>query len=61
MIPISTYFEDPEGVASLTYSLADTSADDKKVVTVYLTDEMGKPDIDPAGNDMFTNAMPTET
>ena len=61
VIPISTYFEDPEGVASLTYSLADRSADDKKVVTVYLTDELGKPGI-AIGNDMFAapNAMPTD-
>ena len=36
-IPISTYFEDPEGVASLTYSVADLSADDAKIATVILT------------------------
>jgi hypothetical protein len=60
VIPVSTYFEDPEGVVRLTYSVAELSADDKKVVSVYLTDEAGKPAI-ADDNDMFTgdNAMPT--
>ena len=40
VIPISTYFEDPEGVASLTYSVADLSADDAKIASVFLTDMM---------------------
>ena len=33
---VSTYFEDPEGVTELHYSLAELSADEKKVVDVYL-------------------------
>ena len=37
VIPISTYFEDPEGIASLTYSVAELSADDKKIANVFLT------------------------
>ena len=33
---VSTYFEDPEGVTDLHYSLGKLSADDMKVVSVYL-------------------------
>jgi hypothetical protein len=36
ILEVSKYFEDPEGVANLIYSLADLSDDDKKVVTVSL-------------------------
>jgi hypothetical protein len=35
-VEVSKYFEDPEGVVDLIYSLADLSDDDKKIVTVSL-------------------------
>ena len=35
---VSDYFEDPEGVLELIYSVADLSADDMSVVDVYLND-----------------------
>lgn len=36
VLEVSKYFEDPEGVTDLIYSLADLSDDDKKIVTVSL-------------------------
>ena len=56
ILEVSKYFEDPEGVANLIYSLADLSDDDEKVVKVSLaaTQAMDNPnspngDIDDAG------------
>ncbi|MDE0447936.1 MAG: collagen-like protein [Spirochaetaceae bacterium] len=37
-LTVSNYFEDPEGVLELVYSLGDLSDDDKEIVDVYLND-----------------------
>ena len=41
-LKVSDYFEDPEGVANLHFSLVKLSADDEKIVNVFLTGAMPK-------------------
>ena len=49
-LEVSKYFEDPEGVANLIYSLVDPSVDDKKVVKVSLAATQAMDNADDAQN-----------
>ena len=58
-LEVSDYFEDPEGVANLNYSLAKLSADDTKIVDAYLTDTLPKIDMTEPDAHFFTPPVPT--
>ena len=53
-VEVSKYFEDPEGLINLIYTLSDLSADDKKIVDVLLLDQTATLDPTDASGDRCT-------
>ena len=57
-LKVSDYFEDPEGVANLIFSLVKLSDDDEKIVNVFLTN--APPELEANDSNVFaTNMTPT--